>query len=288
MISAEHRDFIERSITETAALLAEPQAEAFLGDYTAQLRQTVEGLFIPNIDHYGVVTIPRNYQDTDCTPVLVQPKHTLRTGGDFARLTPRQRTALEQRLASLVGTEQIESQLHDLEHSLQRPGYEDLTRQSITPAWVGSRHTLRTLQSGELGTTEQQKMHLFGRPYMGLMPPLMGAKLVSPVTMLHEMVHIEQCTTTPLVLLPPTLDAADLFAYGNELVGYHVGARGSELAYETDNAAVRNDPWKSDALQRKIEAARLAHNPPEQPLAIDQELITKIFAIVAEWDSIVP
>ena len=83
-----HAKFIEGSIQRFNETLSEGDIPSRLGSYASKLATRGEGIYIPNVRH-GVVTIPKEYMQTDALPALaLQQWDTIRLSEDFAVITP--------------------------------------------------------------------------------------------------------------------------------------------------------------------------------------------------------
>ena len=238
----------EQAITMTKEVLADPEVVAVLGEEALQLSVQLDEAFVPN-NHFGRLSVPRDYRDTDGAAILaVDPTRSLYLGRGFDRFTPGQAAAAEAFVAShddcpslsaiekglvanrghkgaLVGTD---------ESSLASPAMPVEYWPSAANLNVHCKVGRQVITAGPNKGLTASRITGVGRPLILLPYGVQGKEsaLEHPEATIHELVHARQAIEKPLLWV----DAAygELLSRGirnarRELEAYHPDAKVTKL-----------------------------------------------------------
>lgn len=248
--------FVDDIRQRTIDFLSERSVKQMLRERVDALGTIAEGLYAPNIRH-GVISIPKEYQDTDNTPaVSLRPGKVLRSSPGFSLLTPTQR----QHFLDKLEAQNLEG--HTPEEFLDAWNKKLLTMPSLFE--IARRDWAAVESRGgevEFGKTSPFHWGVKGQPL--LIFNKSKGRIGLPALM-HEFTHVKQAQDQPAI----EFDSVPNCIASRELEGHFVGALVLPYIMETRSY----EPSSIDKMHLRVDGIRRKFAHQDRPFEITEAM----------------
>jgi hypothetical protein len=241
-----------------------------LGHYAVKMSTLVEDLYVPNV-HDGIASVPKDYQESNATPVIVaMPEEEIHLDDTFATTNPLQKEALRirfRRWQEECDKDAIEGLIEFVDALLilrtidcdnlvlPEPGFTEIV---IDQSIYTDLSPFSEAAFPKIGKDKVKKF--IGRPIVGLAIGEYSTAAIEPI-LVHGLMHVMQFNTRPIWPSEPNAHVNAILEC--ELEAWHVGAQyGALRNYYSDDPRYKDDTL---LLQWAVEAIREKYASPSNP-----------------------